>query len=207
MSTLKRKYQSASRDAQAELTQKRILGAAKKLFSTKGFDQTTVDAVAKLAKVSTPNVYTLFKSKEGLFKQLMNQVLFGPQYKTLVEETMAFKDPVESLKRAPSIARMIHDAEKSEMGLIRGISALSPQLKKMELEQEAHRYDRQENTIRRLAKEKLLVSGLEVSQARDILWTLTSRENYRMLVIEREWSSDAYEEWLRKTLLQVLLGR
>jgi AcrR family transcriptional regulator len=201
----KRKYNSESRHSQAELTKKRILSAAKRLFSTKGFDKTTIDAVAILAKVSSPTVYTLFKSKEGLMRELLNAILFGPQYESLVEKTLTLKNPIESLKNAPSIARMIHDAEKSEMGLIRGVAALSPRLKKMEVEQERHRYERQETTVRRLEKENALLPGIDGSRARDILWTLTSREVYRMLVIERGWSPDDYEAWLRRTLLQTLV--
>lgn len=204
MST-KRKYRSKTRLAQAEDTRRRILDAAKRLFSTKGFDKTTVDEIAKLAKISTPTVFTLFKSKEGLLKELMNDVLFGPKYKELVRETLAYKEPVESLKNAPRIARMIHDAEKSEMGLIHGISGLSPRLRKMEMAREQHRYEKQENTIRRLHETKALLPELTVPQARDILWTLTSREIYRMLVIEKGWSSDQYEEWLRKLLLESLV--
>lgn len=202
----KRKYNSESRTAGAERTKKSILGAAKRLFSSKGFDTTTIDAIAVAAKVATPTVYTLFKSKEGIMRELLNSSLFGKPYQSLVEKTMTLQNPIESLKNAPSIARMIHDAEKSEMGLIRGVSALSPQLKKIEAEQERQRYDRQENTVMRLEKEKALLPGLDLGRARDILWTLTSREVYRMLVMERGWSSDEYESWLRRTLLQVLIG-
>jgi AcrR family transcriptional regulator len=201
----KRKYDSKSRMAGAERTKKSILGAAKRLFSSKGFDNTTIDAIAVSAKVSTPTVYTLFKSKEGIMRELLNTSLFGKPYQSLVEKTMTLQNPIESLKNAPSIARMIHDAEKSEMGLIRGVSALSPQLKKIEAEQERQRYERQENTVMRLEKEKALLPGLDLGRARDILWTLTSREVYRMLVMERGWSSDEYESWLRRTLLQVLI--
>lgn len=202
----KRKYNSESRIAGAELTKKRILASAKRLFSGKGFEQTTIDAIAVAAKVSAPTVYALFKSKEGIMRELLNSVLFGQPYQALVDKTMTLKNPIESLKNAPSIARMIHDSEKSEMGLIRGVSALSPQLKKIEAEQERQRYERQENTIVRLDKEKALLPGIDIGRARDILWTLTSREVYRMLVIERGWSSDEYESWLRRTLLQTLIG-
>jgi hypothetical protein len=41
--------------------------------------------------------------------------------------------------------------------------------------------------------------------ARDILWTLTSYDIHRRLVIERNWSSDRYEEWLGDTLVATLL--
>jgi hypothetical protein len=32
----------------------------------------------------------------------------------------------------------------------------------------------------------------------------TGRDIYRMFVLERGWSSDKYEEWLARTLIQAL---
>jgi hypothetical protein len=32
----------------------------------------------------------------------------------------------------------------------------------------------------------------------------TGRDIYRMFVLERGWTSDAYEEWLANTLIQTL---
>jgi len=47
--------------------------------------------------------------------------------------------------------------------------------------------------------------GMDGAQARNILWSLTSREIYRMLVIERGWSSEEYQEWLGRSLLKILV--
>ena len=44
-----------------------ILKAAVKLFRSRGFDTTSMDAVAKEAKVSKRTVYNHFPSKEALF--------------------------------------------------------------------------------------------------------------------------------------------
>ena len=41
--------------------------------------------------------------------------------------------------------------------------------------------------------------------ARDILWTLTSHDIHRRLVVERKWNSDRYEQWLGDTLVLTLL--
>ena len=42
--------------------------------------------------------------------------------------------------------------------------------------------------------------------ARDILWTLTSYDIHRRLVVERNWTSDRYEQWLGDTLVATLLA-
>jgi len=54
--------------------------------------------------------------------------------------------------------------------------------------------------------DKALVKEVTLQKARDILWSLTGRDMYRMLVIERAWSSDDYETWLEKVLIESLLA-
>jgi hypothetical protein len=36
------------------------------------------------------------------------------------------------------------------------------------------------------------------------MWMCTDRDVYRMLVLERGWSSDQYETWLAETLIRAL---
>jgi len=47
--------------------------------------------------------------------------------------------------------------------------------------------------------------GLNHGAARDIFWMLTGRDVYRMLVRERGWSSQTYQDWLADTLVHSLL--
>jgi AcrR family transcriptional regulator len=47
-----------------------ILEAARKVFDTKGYEATTIDAVALAAGVSKGNIYNYFASKQELFKQV-----------------------------------------------------------------------------------------------------------------------------------------
>jgi hypothetical protein len=37
------------------------------------------------------------------------------------------------------------------------------------------------------------------------MWTLTGRDIYCMLVLQRGWTSDEYESWLGDTLLATLI--
>jgi AcrR family transcriptional regulator len=201
----KRKYNSESRRAQALVKRHIILAAAKRLFASKGFDKTTIDGIAAAARVSAPTVYALFKSKEGILKESINATVLSNRYRSLVDEAASCDDPGQALKISAHIARTVHDAEESEIGLIRGASLMSPELRELAAEVERVRYERQQFVVLRLEKENLLAGTLDVSHARDVLWSLTSREIYRMLVLERGWSSDEYETWLGKTLVQMLI--
>jgi AcrR family transcriptional regulator len=199
----KRSYRSESRRKQAELTKRRILAAAKKLFARYGIDKVTIDKLAAEADVASSTIFALFQSKRGLLRALIDEKLFGKRYEALVQRAIS-SHPVERLRMAACIARSVYDTEKSEMRLIRGASAFSPELRKLERELELRRFERQEMTVRILAKEKALAQGLRIKQAREILWALTSRDIYRMLVMERGWSPEVYEKWLAQILVQIL---
>jgi AcrR family transcriptional regulator len=205
MSTSKRPYRSESRQAQAEQTRKRILVAARRAFSKHGFDHATIREVAAIAGVSAPLVYALFKSKAGLLRALIDSTVFGRDYQALVEKAVGEQDPVEILRTAASITRLIYDAERRHMGSIHRPGILSTALRRFEQGLEKQRYERQEVVIRHLFDAEAIRRGLGFAEARDILWSLTCRELYRLLVVERKWTADDYERWLGALLARALL--
>ena len=58
-----------------EQTRTRVLAAARKLFVTKGFDQTTTRQVAAAAGIATGTLFNYFPSKEALAMSLLSEAL------------------------------------------------------------------------------------------------------------------------------------
>ena len=115
------------------------------------------------------------------------------------------KSPKERLGISAKIARLIYDAERAQISIFRGAIVLAPEFREFEKEREMRRYERQEVTIKAMVKERSLRGGIDSAKARDILWTLTGRDMYRMFVIERAWTSDEYEKWLTQLLISTLI--
>jgi len=201
----KRAYNSSARQIQAQKTKDRILTSAKKLFESKGFDKVTIGQIAQHAEVSVPSIYALFQSKIGILRALMDTALPPQNFEALVQEAKEEKSHAKHLKISATISRQLYDAEKAQLGSLQNASILDPVLKKLEIEREKRRYERQEESVKVMAKKKALAKGLTTSKARDILWAFTGRDVYRMLVVERGWSSDDYEKWLAQLLIQMLL--
>lgn len=193
----KRVYVSEARDAQAANTRSQILNAAKELFQTEGFDGVTIGQIAEKAEVSMPTVYAIFKSKRGILQSLIDAAFPPEQFAALVEGSMQEKSAPKRLKITAKLARQMYDAEKELMDILRGASVLSPEFRELEKEREERRYMRQGEFVKQLT---------DSPKARDILWALTGRDLYRMLVIERGWSSDEYEKWLAELLVKSLLS-
>ncbi len=201
----KRTYTSETRDARAAETRSHILEAAKKLFQNEGFDCVTIEKIAKAAEVSIPTIYAVFKSKRGILQALIDSALPPQQFTILVCDSMKEKSAKIRLSTTAKLARQIYDAERELIDILRGATVVAPELKELEQEREQRRYERQGEFVKKLMNEKALSKGLTIRTARDILWTLTGRDMYRMLVIDRKWTSDEYETWLAQLLAQSLL--
>jgi AcrR family transcriptional regulator len=200
-----RAYDSPVRDQQKEETRARIAGAARALFLKVGFDQATVDAIAKEAGVSGPTVYAQFGSKRGIVAELLSRARYSPAYSERVKEAMAETDPEKRVRATSRIARQVYDGERSEMELLRGAGIVSPELGDDELEK--RRYAGQRKLIDMLDEKRLLRPGLTYEQARDVLFALTARDLYRQFVVERGWTSSQYQDWLADTLVSALMAR
>lgn len=202
----KRAYNSESRLAQSKKTKSRILSSAKKLFESIGFEKITIEEIAQRAKVSAPTIYFIYQSKKGILLALMDNAFSQEQHEFLVNQGKNEKSPRKRLEIAARISRQLYDAEKTQLNLLRGALILDPEFKELEVERERRRYKRQEETVKMMAKEKAFNEKIPLSKIRDILWAFTGRDIYRMLVLERGWSSDEYEKWLGEFLVQTLLS-
>ena len=203
----KRGYKSLVRQRQAGDTRVRIVEATRQLLQSEGYAGMTVEAIAQRAKVSAPSVYAIFKSKTGILTELLDQSTFGADYENAVRQALGARDPESRLRLAAPIARQIHDAQSATFDLLRGAGVVAPELARLEQQRECLRYERQERMIIPLRDAGALRPELDYTTARDIFWMLTGRDVYRMLVRERGWSSQKYQDWLADTLVQSLLTR
>jgi AcrR family transcriptional regulator len=201
----KRRYQSDQRDQAAEETKSRVLNASKSLFARHGIDRVTVAQIGQSADVAQSTVYALFKSKEGILRALMTASLFGQRFKEAQSLLAGTSDSARLIALSAHVARVIYESESSELGLLRGASSFSPELRKLEQEFENLRLQMQEARVRLLFAQSKAKKGLDFETARRILWMYTSREIYRMLVQEGGWTPDRYQDWLSDTLVKSLV--
>jgi AcrR family transcriptional regulator len=203
----KRPYKSLVRERQAGDTRVRIVEATWELLQSEGYAGMTIEAIAQRAEVSAQSVYAIFKSKTGILIELLNQSTFGADYDHAVRRALTASDPETRLRLAAPIARQIHDAQSATFDLLRGAGVVAPKLAKLEQQRESLRYERLETMIISLSDAGRLRPELDHATARDIFWMLTGRDVYRMLVRERGWSSQKYQDWLSDSLVSALLTR
>ena len=95
-------------------------------------DKVTIGDIATAAGVSAPTLYAQFQSKTGILKAVVERSFFSARYAEIAKQAEKARDPEEILRITASISRIILDTEREEIGLMRGVSALSPELKAIE---------------------------------------------------------------------------
>ena len=93
----------------------------------------------------------------------------------------------------------VEDLERHREG------AETPEMAAVAHQVEARRHANQTRLISWLHDRELLLRDLDPAAATDIMWSLTSYDIFRALVIERDWPADRYQSWLSTTLIIQLL--
>ena len=203
--TQKRRYISKRRERTAEATRVRVLDAAKTLFARHGIDRVTIEQIGEKAGAATSTVYALYKSKDGILQTIMREALFGERFRSAQAVMDGVTDSAVLVALTAHVAKAIYVSESAELGLIRGASAFSPALRKIEAEFENIRFEMQRERVRLLFSQSKAKKGLELSKAQRIMWMYTSRDVYRMLVEEGGWTPEQYQQWLSTTLVEALV--
>jgi AcrR family transcriptional regulator len=201
----RRTYRSAQREQAAEATRASVIEAAKTLFAHEGIDRVTVAQIAQDAGVASSTIYALFKSKDGLLQAIMRTAIFGRDFQAAQAVMKCEGDAATQVALTAHVARTIWESESTELGLLRGASAFSPALRKLEAEFENLRHEMQGERLQLLFSQSKARQGLDLDTARRLMWMYTSRDIYRMLVHEGGWTPQRYQSWLADTLLAELV--
>jgi AcrR family transcriptional regulator len=198
----KRRYSSALRAEQAQLTRRRVVTAAHMLFLGRGYAGATVEAVATDAGVSPQTVYNAVGGKASLLAAVYAELLAG----AAGEASARFDAPDAEalLAEYAGVARRLGERTTPVLAVAQAAASdrdVRAFLDTVELERSVGTHQVAAEVAVRFG----LRSGLTVAAAADIVWTLTSAEVADRLVSQRGWGWDRFEAWLATTLADTLL--
>jgi len=187
--------------------------AARDLFLERGYAATTIEAISERSDTPQATVYRIFSSKLGILKAVLDVSIGGDDDAVAVAERpqvialLADSDPAKQLTgfaallrdlmgRAAPVHRILADAARSDEDAASLLAEVARQ-----------RQEGQQRVARSLARSKALKPGLRERDAADVIHALASPEVYGLLVLDRGWSGERYEEWVRTTLTDQLLAR
>lgn len=200
-----RPYHSPRRLEQAEATRQAILQAARKLFAERGYQATTLQAIAREAEVSVPTIYVVFGSKAAILSALVKSAGEAEDIRALAREAFADPDPRRQLRLAARVMRAILEREADILDLLWQAGGGDPDLAAAWRQSHRQRLSRLSEILNAVAQKAALKPEISIDAAIDTLWLLGSPEVYRLLVRERGWTPQQYEDWLADTVTTLLL--
>jgi AcrR family transcriptional regulator len=207
-----RRYESPRRRQQAQATRKHILTTAQRLFEEQGYLATTMAAIAEEAGVSAKTVYLVFETKGGLLRSLWHNVLLGNDddstavdrsqwYREVLEEP----DPERQLRLNARNSVVVKRRAAAFMKVIRDAAGADDDLGALWHDIQTEFHANQAVIVQLLQDHGALRDDLDVERATDILWTLNHPDVWQLLVVERNWSPEEYEQWLAESTAAQLL--
>lgn len=207
---VKRAYDASGRREQARARRLAVVLAARELFETGGFRQTTIASIAKRAGVSSESIYKTFGTKAALAKAVFDLELAGddepvpvaarPAIQAIREEpdarrkiTMFAEGLAQRQARSAAVQILIRDGRHVDDSLtpiwealqhegLTGMTALG----------------------RHLLDTGQLREDLTLDEVRDILWNYLSIDAYERLVLIQGWSQQRYSAWLARAMVSAL---
>ena len=206
-----RRYDSPRRRQQAAATRSEILAAALRLFEQRGYTATSMAAIATEAGVALKTVYLAFQTKRGVLLALWHLLLRGDEEPVPVGERPWFRevidepDPERLLRLNARNSRLVKERAGPLLEILRSAAPVDAELDALWKRIQAEFYDNQRAIVERLQENHALRPGLDVARGADILWTLNHPDLYSLLVGDRGWTPEQYEEWLGEAFCSQLL--
>src|SRR6266536_701964 len=209
----KRRYDSPRRREQAAATRRDILEAALRLFEQQGYAATTMAAIAAEARVALKTVYVAFETKSGVLRALWNMLLRGGDEDIPVAERAWYRevldepDPERQLRITARNSRVVKLRIGALLEVIHAAAPIDPDIAALWSRIQTEFHDNQRTIVQSLADKKALKRDLDVDRGADILWTINHPHLWHLLVDERGWSPEQYEQWCAELACAQLLQR
>jgi AcrR family transcriptional regulator len=196
---------TSRREEYAEATRRAILGAARRLFSERGYFATKVDDIAALARVAPATVYAVSGGKQGLLRVLTDTAVTDPIIEATIRRVEELDDPAAIVALVAATVRSMRE----EFGdFLRVLLYTAPHDKSAceTLATATVRYRKAYVPIaQRLANLNALHADIDVEQAVDVFWFYFGHWGLFTLHDENGWSYERAERWLCAEASRALL--
>jgi len=198
------------RQAQTALTEQRILTAATELFLAGGYVATTLEAVARRARVAARTVYVRFGTKAALFKRVVDVAIVGD---TAPVDVLGRDWMIEAMT-APTLAgriaagaaagRQIMERTGALFSVAQQAAAVEPLIAGYWQQGREQTRHAQEVFCTKLADDGLLPPGTDLTWLVDTITVLVAAETYLLVTRMLGWDLDGYQDWLELSLTRLI---
>ena len=196
--------------ARTRLARRAVVDAARTLFLERGYVATTIEAISEHSDVPSATLYRLFSSKLGILKALLDTSIAGDDQPLAVQERpdvaslFTEPDPHKLLAGLAGVTTAINQRTNDVYRVLTSAAGSDPAAAELLSEIRQQRDQGQGQIARSLSRAHALKPGLRERDAADLIHALMSPEVYCLLVGDRGWTPERYQQWLATTLTQQL---
>jgi len=178
------------------------------LFLREGYPATTMAAIANEADVAVQSLYVRFGSKVAILAAALDVAIVGDD------------EPIPLLKRAWTadiaaartgrravevcVAEICRIVERTQPLYAVLLASAASDPGDLLADNKRQRREGLRAVAELLAAKPGFAADLTLDQAGDLLYTVLSEENYGLLVVDCEWTPDAWQSWNVETITRLL---
>jgi AcrR family transcriptional regulator len=204
-----RRYDASRRRARALRTRQAIIDAAQHRFLNHGYTVTTIASIAADADASPDTIYKTFGGKAGLLRVMCEDALRGAGPISAEQRSDALQagesDPATMLRGLGTLTAEVAPRIAPLLLLLATAADSDRELADLQAQLADTRLARMTHVAHTLAAKTPLRAGRTTAETADIMWSYSSPELYRLLVLTRHWTPERYGQFVGDSLVDALL--
>ena len=205
MSTESEAQSRSRREEYAEATWQAVVAAARELFAETGYSRTTVEQIARRARVSPATVYAQCGGKQGLLKTLMDSWTAGPLVLEIIEACAATPSATEKLHVLADGYVAIYRASGDIIRIVTDAAAAAPGAAEFLETANARHHEALIEIVAQIRKTGDLKKGLSDEDAARIIYWHFRFEQFELAAHNFGWGEDRARDWIRERVELALL--
>ncbi|MEV0088270.1 helix-turn-helix domain-containing protein [Saccharopolyspora sp. NPDC050642] len=200
------------RAEKARQTRLRMLQAAGELFVERGYGATPLQDIADRAGVAVQTIYFTFRNKRNLLKEVVDTAIAGDDEPIATMDRPWFREALEAdtaeaqLRAHVAGTRQIMERVAAITEVLRIAAATEPEVTELWPQGPDPRYTVQAAAAEALVAKQGARADVSAEQAADVLFGLLSPELYLLVVRDRGWKPEQWEQWVSELLRAQLCG-
>ena len=176
----------------------------------RGYVGTSVSAIAGEAGVVVQTIYNSVGSKAELLAAVLERVAAEPGAPALLsgetrERIAEARTATEVIRILARSSALVNERTSGILRIVSEAAVVDPDVGEFEQKRDAARLHGFGEVAAALREKRGLRGGLSDHEAAATMWALAHPHTYRSLVLSLGWSTEAYLNWLEKSLLAALL--
>jgi AcrR family transcriptional regulator len=194
------------RDEYAEATWQAVVAAARELFGEKGYSGTTVQQIARQARVSPATVYAQCGGKQGLLETLMDAWTAGPLVREIIEACAAARDGAEKLRVLADGYVTLYHASGDIIPIVTDAAASAPAAATFLDTANARHLEALVEIVAQIRETGDLAKGLSDEDAARIIYYHFRFEQFTLLANDFGWGETRARDWIRERIAMAILA-